>query len=124
MIKTYIEKDTIKFRGLSIYSKKFHYGTSVWVTKNGHMCRIYDKVLRRWVQVIPKTVGQYTGRKEKNGKEIYKDDILQMEDSISRATVFWNKKEACFDSEHYFAEEFSLCKVIGNIHENEDLLNE
>lgn len=81
-------------------------------------------------EVDPETVGQYTGLKDKNDKKIFTGDIL---------TDAWGKKltvyfDSCYlqirakeigssltNSISYYAN-ISKLKVIGNIHDNPELL--
>jgi len=57
---------------------------------------------------------QYTGLKDKNGKEIYEGDVMKNYD-YHFFVVEWNKKNARWDN--CFGRE-----VIGNIYENPELL--
>ena len=82
----------------------------------------------RWV------VEQYTGLKDKNGKEIYEGDILQQRGLLALTKVVWDENHAEFQTETinqkntiqsvfcFDVVEADLSEVIGNIHENPELL--
>lgn len=91
------------------------------------------KHIARSFQVISETVGQYTGLCDKNGKKIFDGDILDCGDRIVR--VDWHKHCGTWDSIFikYKGERCSngiepvewkyRAAIIGNIHDNPELLN-
>ena len=84
--------------------------------------------------VIPETICQYTGLKDKNGVEIYENDILQLFDTINepreKVTIKWNNESACYEvlqlnGNHYSFDvraAINPCEVLGNIFDNSELL--
>lgn len=75
------------------------------------------------------TVGQYIGVDDKNGKEIYEDDVVLSDDG-KVGQVQWFEEHLAFmiwcvtDNKVYFAYDnvFSKIEVIGNIFDNPELL--
>jgi uncharacterized phage protein (TIGR01671 family) len=87
-----------------------------------------------WENIEDFEVMQYTGLKDKNGKEIYEGDILQLfygkeNTPLTTTKVFFNE-EGYWDSKNLSEQHpfracyggFSKCEVIGNIYENPELL--
>ena len=88
---------------------------------NKEMCSNY-------VNVNPDTVGQYTGLKDKNGTKIFEGDIGRRRDDIF--LIDWSEEKAAFVMVFYdymceilyLEEMWDDAEVIGNIHDNPELL--
>ena len=93
--------------------------------KNG-MCTSYNKNHNsEKCDITALELMQYTGLKDKNGKEIYEKDIVKYENMIGKI-MFFNGSFILSDFEE--TEEWELgiineeLEVIGNIYENSELL--
>ena len=86
------------------------------------------------IEIDPKTLGQYTGLLDKNGKEVYEGDIIRIKPNPKDyggykghnyiELVFWNDEEACYDIaiDRTWLLLKSDIEIIGNIYENPELI--
>ena len=125
----------IKFRGMDIVNNKWLYGNLeiplINQSKSKHFIIGYSYGQYQKHEVDPKTIGQYTGLKDRNCKEIYEGDLLQHPNGTI-AEIQYSDDLAAFvavyvqnsntEMDYLDKEIVSKCKIVGNIYENPELL--
>lgn len=127
-------KREIKFRGKRLDNGEWIYSDESFVyTEAGVFIGPYNDEK----QVDPDTVGQYTGLKDRNGKEIFEGDILQLlhkEEVViehglygwtfynPQTETFYNDGSHTYKSIENYRFMFGTGNVVGNIHDNPEWL--
>lgn len=77
------------------------------------------------IKIADAVVMQYTGKKDKNKKEIYSGDILKFIDNGEEyiSVVKWCDNGCCFETNNFLPSEWNYAQIIGNIYENSELIN-
>ena len=137
----------IKFRGkpteknISYIEEDFVYG--LLIVDDGEYYIVLDVIdnIKRdnyeiyMIEVISETIGQYTGLKDKNGKEIYEGDVVKFDyrqdenfEIVFEDGAFWIRSK--YNEYVSLHEVIEICKrpnnwqieVVGNIYDNPELL--
>lgn len=114
-----------------------HIGTFMCFEENPHYCNQYGYMeIEEISKVIPETIGSFTGLTDKNGNKIFEGDIvkrtdLHISDEPSIGFIEYDTDNTAFLIHWIDIEEYSatfpwkeIIEVIGNIHDNSELLEE
>jgi hypothetical protein len=127
----------IKFRAWYIKRKKYyevhhlHIGSIGIHEKDWATCKAYDCIEQKdiYIQVQPNEciIEQFTGLHDKNGKEIYEGDLIKYGSDaplevIYRESCFCYNQKSRYISRLQIFDNINKIEVIGNIHENPELL--
>lgn len=121
-------KREIKFRGKSLKTGEWLYGLLVKMWGYWHIIDWDDENLA--YPVNPDTIGQYTGLKDKNGREIYEGDTVGYRftdsSSVTGKVVWWVARCGFYirSRENDYYELTEHCQVIDTFSENPELLEE
>ena len=129
----------ILFRGKRIDTGQWVYGFYAKELQGQHYILadegdFYDGPMLTMVEIIPETVGQYTGLDDKNGVKIFEGDVVRYLNSIESGNGVV-KYDACaflfnwidideIDSLLRYFQCSKELEVIGNVHDNPEAMGE
>lgn len=118
----------ILFRGKRVDNSEWITGNYMCTHYNNHQGRNGD--IEHWIypllndvpprEVISETIGQFTGKLDRNDKQIFEGDVNQ-----DKGVCVWNIDDASFCWDYKVIgldpmdSEQDWCKVTGNIHDHE-----
>jgi len=117
---------TIKFRAKAVSKNDWVYGNFIH-SKRFEGCsnefRIHEQETGIESDVLEETLGQFTGLHDKNDKEIYEGDIVRLAEGVHPIRFM----RGCFgfrvkSGQRYDVGTFCNVEVLGNIHDNPELL--
>ena len=102
-------------------------GCKYRISVSPQACAGKDKIV---YEVITDTIGQFTGFKDDDGKDVYEGDIVVERDFSFKSKPYVVKYDAEYGAFRFFGSgkgcllslDFIDMKVIGNIHDNPELL--
>lgn len=119
----------ILFRGQGI-DGNWYYGVPLVFTED-YVCMTAPHTYNK--SVLPETVGQFTGLTDRNGIKVFDGDILVFRKGATHPIkVYWdglgwkflrNGKNIQDAFECNTIDHIKFCEVIGNIHDNPELLH-
>lgn len=117
----------IKFRAWDEQNKVMEYKVNV---NDGKPVKYGYQWFNHGNTIYDSELMQYTGLKDKNGKEIYEGDIIRHDWGLNKITFedysFTAEQILTFDGKYncslYLSDIGSDCEVTGNIYENPELL--
>lgn len=81
--------------------------------------------------VLAETIGEFTGLKNKNGNNIFEGDIVRSTETGELGIVQWYEEHSAFlvwcpspNQVGFLYECASIVEIVGNIHDNRDILKE
>lgn len=131
----------ILFRGKSVHTGKWLAGDllrnyfdaddrCIYVDHEDNIPGYNEFALSGAEQVVPESVGQYTDLTDKNGTKIFEGDFIKTRHGVRyiafKEGCFVAKKphsKICANMRDYMREIEGACEVIGNIHDNPELMD-
>lgn len=125
----------ILFRGKRIDNGEWEYGLPSY-DDDGDVeeIQVWDEEDVNFYPVDPETICQYTGLIDKNGKKIWEGDILEghlddkFPEDVTREKVIWHEngwkteEPGCVDKEYLDEFDAENFEVVGNVFDNQELL--
>ena len=109
------------------YFNRYSIGNRYFIAQNGE----YDEdrpymdfsVEADFFEIIPETVGQFTGLTDKNGKKIFEGDVIANSCGRKETVEFYKGRYYPFIAfPEYNCWDEKECEVIGTIHDNPELI--